>query len=887
MGGTGAVGGGGAAVASASASRRSRDRSSGTSPLGQRVRNSAEHGGRSGYGSHGAHHADHRGHQHVISSASGGGQQFVSPQDELAAQLDTSAAEAVNHGDPVMLSLLVTSWANSLNEAAADNVLASSEARSFEAVFAASNALKIVTRYILFGMANSSMSKSTVQSTEADDKIPSLEGATVGDLSPVQKSLVSLNRRVLYGDETMHEDLTRLASGASPRLSSSAVEILEDYLASLRSLATDVRISDTLRWDDDNLPALQETMGSVADHPNTRHTAAEQSDNQDLFPRYERLMRPWRIAIARLHNELSAVVILRDALDNLGNILPVPDENGDTGNVLIGRLADTRLRDVAPSAACDEGNENLNSSTGSTVETPGKVAMPTELDQTFLKDVYDIVERRLRADIIERSDVIREKWWPALAHDAGSAICQAVSERVAERISKLESISTKINSQLRSMALGFGSTSRVSPCKYSDLVAVVEAFANLVEEHSSAMDAAESASNQMDVLLTSLRAIGVSSLKSGVAPPIRALRLFYRNVASAYSGLDDVRAWSFAALHSKVTGCLRKSSQPRQRALRFEEPSCDTGEGRTEGGSPDENASVDEHSGVSPAGSSGTGSAQRHKPRHVRMKSSPDELLNLHMRLDNSDEDEEYIGSIEPEFRRQSPGPGMNGGSLSARGLSGRAGARRSSIEDNDIPGPGATGENVNRQSTGMSSTAGDASASSSDDDDGMIVHDDSHEGEALQDEKSHSSGILPRDPRSKGPALVSASKPPIGASVSSPGTDADFAARMNSNGGKGGMSGMFPTGLVASTSDLASGSNRSKGSRVTFEVDASARPRSCGEDESTGESLRDKDDFVDKEEERESPQRSRSPNAAGRAAQSSPGNPHMRSMSVDNIGPF
>jgi hypothetical protein len=155
----------------------------------------------------------------------------------------------------------------------------------------------------------------------------------------------------------------------------------------------------------------------------------------------------------------------------------------------------------------------------------------------------------------------------------------------------------------------------------------------------------------------------------------------------------------------------------------------------------------------SPAGSLSlsSGSKRHHKPRHARMKSSPDELLHLHARLDTSDEETDLIGAMEPEFRRPGSGTGPLGGGPMASASAGLSLPRATPPAPPTLPATTAT--TTDTVSLGATPTAsaetcppsatvpaasrnvGGAGDDNSDgDDDGMIVHEDEDDGDVAAD---------------------------------------------------------------------------------------------------------------------------------------------------------
>jgi hypothetical protein len=575
---------------------------------------------------------------------------------ERARQLEACAADAVRQGDDIMLGLLVASWAGSLHEADSAVQAHSADAVAFQAVFCASDALWIVASHVLFGKKQ----EETLRKSDPDE---AGEGNT--ELPGVQKALVALFRHVLYGDGKMHAALVQL----STRPCLPAVQsVYRNFVAYLRSLADDVRALDYTS--DDEPPTIAHVDGAgaaCADDPLLRKDGA-------ITPGDDTLMRPWRMAVTRLHAELAAVSMLRAARSSL------PD-------VLVCALARLPKAQTDPAHVANDISSVSKSFENLSMNVDGHM---------FISGAYNLVSARLSADISDRSAVLSAKTWPALAQDIAETICTTVAHRAAYRIGKLESQSAKIDDQLMSMGLGFGPAVHVAPAKHASLLVVGDLVERLVEEHLRAMAAAEAATAQLDTLLTCVRSIGVASVSASVVPPSKALQAFYESITSAFAALDDIRSWSCAPLHSKVMGCFSKSLVPKLRTLRFEEPmktvsgigvaACagqdgsrnvsksSGGIGETDnlnssyrvidgvrvsdseaapgatdaGGSTSGAAVASSPAGRVPGAGPGSGGKRLHKPRHARMKSSPDELLHLHSRLDDSDsEAEDVVGTME------------------------------------------------------------------------------------------------------------------------------------------------------------------------------------------------------------------------------------------------
>lgn len=571
------------------------------------------------------------------------------------AALNQSASEAVENSDPVMLALLLTSWANSLKEAAAqegrfsvpDTTATASQgvndAKTFEAIFAASHAFETVSEHVLFGKTSSNTSATPTPNgaTEHDDGGGAKDGgeggrddgnATGKDMSAVHKSLASVFQHVLYGDSKMHDEIVRLAVVAAPSVSDETRSKFARVLAALKvmlkrsrdlqsSVAMAPRAARPSQIQNGVLPtAVDESAGKDE----------EESSSDNLSPFEDALLEPWRRSVARLQSELCAIAHMREELANMATTFPASSNSKEATS------------SVASAIAAFSKRAELDG------EDPASSArhQPSRAED-FLVNVYTLVSDELERDIAERTKVVQDDLWPELVLTASAAMCDRVKERSAARVRRLDELRSDADALLNraESATPAGEDSATESTVKGD-TEIVDSVKAVIAEHEKSVAAARSASQDLHTMLDSLRALGVACLNVDVVPPKAVLVQFSVKITTAFSALDGIHDWSPAAVHGRAEARIRRFIGVKPKIIRFEVPS--SAESKETSTAPAQDAGKTEGQSDAAAPSAG---ASRHRPRHVRMKSSPDELLHLHSRLDTSDEDEDLMGVVEPELR--------------------------------------------------------------------------------------------------------------------------------------------------------------------------------------------------------------------------------------------
>lgn len=498
--------------------------------------------------------------------------------EEASRALGASARQAVDSADEVTLALLLTSWASSLEDAQKQSP---SAAPFFDAVFRASHALEIVSESILF--------------------------MQISPDSAVQKALISLYGFVLYGDEAMHRKLADAArklrdclsaSDASATAEQPSMQFLVSSLQ--KNLSIDPRsFSSNLTYKQAAVYKVLGVLRNVADDVAAYNgilptSPAEKSRNSgnlgtsNLSPAgpdpakvVERSMDAWRRACARLQGEIAIVIVLEEALAAIDEYLAPP--------------------------------------TGSSPEL-----------MEFFSSVCSIVKARLKLDIEQRNKTLRETWWEHVATTDATSVFEAVDTRSCVWLGLFQSALSDLESQLNNIGLGFGPAARVHAAKVPSLVGCSAGVAAIVSTHSHALEWCADTAKLLSSMSVAFRAL--SETHSGqYRPPKHLVQSFLEGVSRASGAIVGVQEWSFDAVYEKIVGSLHKSSAnlaagtPRVKGIRFEEPE------RTE---MVRNVSMDSQDD-SKTGADGEGGQQRRrKPRHARMKSSPDELLHLNAHLE-------------------------------------------------------------------------------------------------------------------------------------------------------------------------------------------------------------------------------------------------------------
>lgn len=498
--------------------------------------------------------------------------------EEASRALSANARQAVDSADEVTLALLLTSWASQLEDTQTQSA---SAAPNFDAVFRASHALEIVSESILF------------MQISAD--------------SAVQKALISLYGFVLYGDEAMHRKLADAARKLRDALCTADISTTPeqpsmDLLVS--SLQKNLNINSASFSSNFTykqaavykvLGVLRDIADDVAAYNGILPTSpADKSRNSgklgtgNLSPAgpdptkvVERSMDAWRRACARLQGEMAIVVVLEEALVGIDVHLTPP--------------------------------------TGSSPELAH-----------FFARVGTIVKARLKLDIEQRNKTLRETWWTHVATTDATSVFEAVDARSCVWLGLFQNGLSDLESQLNNIGLGFGPAARVSAAKVPSLVGCSAGVAALVSTHSHALDWCGETAKLLCSMSVAFRAL--SETHGGLySPPKHLVQLFRQGVNRAALSIVGVQEWSFNAVYEKIVGSLHKStsnlgaSAPRVKGIRFEEP---------EKNDSTRNLSMEGHEDGKGGADNDSGQQRRRKPRHARMKSSPDELLHLNAHLE-------------------------------------------------------------------------------------------------------------------------------------------------------------------------------------------------------------------------------------------------------------
>ncbi len=426
--------------------------------------------------------------------------------------------------------------------------------------------------------------------------------------SAVHKALVSLFGFVLYGDEVMHRRLAdetrKLRDSLGSRASNeSAIDHLVSTLEKNLYLGESIGLH-TLTYKQATvykvLRVLRNVSEDVAAYNGILPSAASSSSqgslgSVNLSPAgpdptkvVERSMDAWRRACARLQGEMAIIVVLESALVTM--------------------------------------DEQLAAPTGSS----------TELAE-FFTSVSKIVKSRLESDIKHRNKVLRETWWTHVASTDASSIFDAVDARSLEWLGMFQSGLSEVEAQLNNIGLGFGPAARVSAPKVPALVNCSARVAALVSTHTHSLDWCNQTTKLLTGMSVAFRALSETHGGS-YGPPKQLVDSFHDGVNRASAAIVAVQEWSFDAVYEKILGSLQKSASSgtqKIKGIRFEEPK------RTE---MVRNLSTDSQED----GKGGeAGSQKRRKPRHARMKSSPDELLHLNAHLEVANRHGRNLDEIE------------------------------------------------------------------------------------------------------------------------------------------------------------------------------------------------------------------------------------------------
>lgn len=420
----------------------------------------------------------------------------------------------------------------------------------------------------------------------------------IGEESAVRKALVSLLGFVLYGDRALHctfaEEVVRL-NGALKAVGEAGERYAAERKAALRKVLAFLRdVSISIRAYEDVLPSTAVQSTKPHSPIGASPLPATGPAGPDPTKAVERSMDAWRRAMSRLQGEMAIIVVLTTALDKVDKELQFEPE-----------IASLEL-------------------------------------EHFYNAMRDAMKGYISKDVEARKELLNSRHWVDVTTGADSTVFEAAKSRAELWLSQFEASRSEVESQLDDAGIGFGPSARVLEDKFSVLVSASAGVAALVSCHQHAFSWARDVANLLSSMVTAFYAL--ERMSSGdLGPPDTLKKRFFKGVEDAFASIDNVVNWSFTSLHDKVLGSLEKSTiddaeigntQPQKpRSLRFEEP-----------------PKTPVKDGESADGET-TQPQSRRKPRHARMKSSPDALLHLNAHFDDySDSETELDREIDREM---------------------------------------------------------------------------------------------------------------------------------------------------------------------------------------------------------------------------------------------
>lgn len=544
----------------------------------------------------------------------------------LSLDLDRAARKAVASADPVTLALLLTSWANTLAEARSHHSISATQ---FELVLHGSQALDIVSSHVVLAHR------------ERD--------------SPVRKALSAVFAIVLYGDDQLHARLIDLVAEMYPHQpdddhndqnKTQDLPLTERAVVVTRVLAFLKYIALNLRAYSDVLPDAPDVRGEVVVSNSTAatsstsaapaSTAAAVPVEDDAGPAgpdptkaVERALDVWRRGAARLQGEMALILVLQTARDALPNTLCV------------------RADDPAPASA-----------------TPDVSA--------FYVAAGHVIHKHLEADLSARIDRLNAVYWPHVLVGADAAVFRVARDRCTLWLNQFESARSDIEHRLDDAGIGFGPAAAVPRNRFPVLLAAGAGVAALVSSHQRSFVWAAHAARLLVSMATAVKCL--ETVADGALVPRAELReKFFGGLETAFAAVADVGGWSFASLHDKVLGSLEMSvgesgagnsdvtsASTTTTTAAFTTSTATSGRGangteKKDEGGPTRMRSLRFEEPPKTPGENGDGEngamASRRKPRHARMKSSPDALLHLNARFDEySDGEDEMDRNVDREI---------------------------------------------------------------------------------------------------------------------------------------------------------------------------------------------------------------------------------------------
>lgn len=431
----------------------------------------------------------------------------------------------------------------------------------------------------------------------------------------VRKAMMGLVALVLYGDDELGTqfvaEVEMLGDGEGH------TDAVRKVLTFLKELRRDVRAYE------DVLPAQRGLAGRQSG-------GSGGPAGPDPTKAVERSMGGWRRAMGRLQGELAILGVLRNGSERVQREFGRGGEMGMVGG--------------------------------------------------FLKRVADRVSECLERDVGKRKKKLDSVFWSEVTADADGTVFKAAKERAAVWLRQFEAARAEVESRLDDAGIGFGPSGRVGVEKVGVLVAASAGVAGLVSCQQQGFVWAKDVGELLGCMVTAFWTVEKMGGRE-FRPPSDLKQRFLSGVEETFSAVEGVVNWSFTALSDKVLGSLEKSSGmeenggvgntvPQKSRLRFEEPEKSHGVGEEHKDVGQVRAAVSggigdgDDSGTGGVGSRGSsgggggtgglGSGQsgqgRRKPRHARMKSSPDALLHLNAHLDDDDE----YGMTETELDKES-----------------------------------------------------------------------------------------------------------------------------------------------------------------------------------------------------------------------------------------
>lgn len=213
------------------------------------------------------------------------------------------------------------------------------------------------------------------------------------------------------------------------------------------------------------------------------------------------------------------------------------------------------------------------------------------------------LSRVFSTDISARTSQLQ---WQTLLGPFSSRVFTSIQHESHAFLNRFHALQQRIHSCLDEITL-FDTNSKSTSAKAQQMLNAASAAAGLLTAQQRAFDWALHAAVLLRAVRTSMRSL--ISFAADMSPPDSLVQQFERAVDDAFLQIEKVVVYASDSLAKRVLCSLEKNATAGKRSLRFEEP-------------PKQQRS--------PNG--------RRKPRHARMKSSPDALLHLNAHFDDSDD---------------------------------------------------------------------------------------------------------------------------------------------------------------------------------------------------------------------------------------------------------